>query len=123
MTEEMFWDFMEKELDSGRVPMMAMGNMGDGQDPTLQAQNDYFGGHSLLPKDYEAIPVSMLLNMSKLLFEKKVTLKAKRAILMILAHRGINEILAELRKYAQNPDPGLEHFAQLAAEECEFWID
>jgi len=123
MTEEMFWNFMEKEMKNKRQPMVAMGRIDDTQDPAMQAHSDYFGGHSLLPADYENIPVKTLLDMSKLLFAKKVTYRAKTTVLMILAHRGIKEVLAELRKYAKNPDPGLEAFAQLAAEECEFWID
>ena len=123
MTEEMFWDIMEKEMEKGRAPKVAMGKIDTTQDPAVQTYGDYFGGHSLLPADYESITVKNLLDMSKLLFAKKVTYRAKTTILMILAHRGIKEVLAELRKYASNPDPGLEAFAQLAAEECEFWID
>jgi len=122
MTEETFWNFMEKEWKKGRSPMMSIGTLGD-PDPAVRSQMDYIDSHVLLPKDHETVPAGMLVDMGKLLFEKGVKTKTKKAILVLLAHRGAREVLDILRTYSTNPDRDLKTFAKLAVSECESWME
>jgi hypothetical protein len=121
MTEETFWNFMEKEWKKGRISIVSIGTLGD-PDPAVRAQMDYIDSHVFLPKNHETIPAGMLINMGKLLFEKGVKTKTKKAILVLLAHRGAREVLNILRTYSANPDRDLKIFTKLAVRECESWM-
>ncbi len=120
MTEKEFWQFLERRWkEKGRVPQVS-GTI-DTPDPELQAHGQYIGGHALLPNDYEKISEEHIIEMGKLLFDKKANPRTKEAIMVILAHIPSKTALNILKKYNKVPDKGLEIFAQIALDECEMW--
>jgi len=105
--------------ERGREPMMA-GEIDD-SDPEVQAVGHYIMSHSLLPRDYDKIPVEVAASIGKLLLEKGIQHKTREAIMMILAHHGSNAALNALRIYNMRPNKGLEVFSEMALDECENW--
>ena len=120
MTESQFWKFLERMWkERGREAMMA-GTI-DNSDPQIQAMGHYITSHSLLPRDYDKIPIEVISGMSKLLPEKGIQNKTREAIMIILAHNGSDAALDALKLYNARPNKGLEVFARMALEECENW--
>ena len=120
MTEAQFWCFLERMWkEKGREAMMS--GMVDNPDPLIQAVSHYIVSHVLLPRDYDKIPVEVVVDMGRLLFEKGRQHKTREAIMMILAHHGSDEALDSLRKYNMIPGKGLEVFSDMALDECESW--
>ena len=119
MTEGEFWMFLEENLRRGRMDMMC-GSI-DSDDPVIQKTGQYIGGHSVLFKDHDKIAISKVFEMGALLADRSVSIEAKEAILMLLAHHPTTQALDALKRYSENPDKGLEIFASLALDECEMW--
>ncbi|MBU1913294.1 MAG: hypothetical protein KKB22_07170 [Candidatus Omnitrophica bacterium] len=105
--------------EKGREPMIA-GQI-DNPDPEVQAVGHYIMSHTLLPRDYDKIPVETIASMGRLLLEKGVQCRTREAIMMILAHSGSDAALNALRIYSMKPKPGLEIFSRMALDECEGW--
>jgi len=120
MTEGQFWGFLERMWqEKGREAMM--GGMVDNPDPQVQAASHYIMSHALLPRDYDKIPIEVVVNVGKLLLKKGTQRKTQEAIMMILAHQGSEEALKALGRYNMRPNKGLEVFARMALDECENW--
>ena len=119
MTEKEFWVFLNGSLARGRISQIS-GYM-DSDDKLIQSAGEYFGGHSVLFEGHDRLAKSIIAEMGELILAPHVTLQAKEAILMILAHHPSKEALRALAKYNQNPDRGLEYTAQFALQECEWW--
>ena len=120
MTEAQFWRFLENLWRRrGREAMMA--GMVDDPDSQVQAASHYIMSHTLLPRDYDKIPVDTVAGMGRLLLKKGIQRKTREAIMMLLAHHGSNEALEALAIYNMRPNNGLEVFARMALEECEGW--
>lgn len=79
------------------------------------------GGHALLPKDYDKIPIDKIVEMGELLLSKHAKIPTKEAILILLAHHPSKEALGALKTYNKQPDEELKYFAQFALDECEMW--
>jgi len=116
MTEQEFWEFLEKMLQEGRSRQV-IGTLGSVA-PQAKA---YIEGHALLPKNYDKLRVDDIIKMGSLLLGKGTGSKAKEAIMMILAHQSSQVALTCLAKYNLCVDRGLEFFAQMALEECAMW--
>ena len=116
MSEQEFWMYLDRLLQGGRVQPV-IGAIGEADFPGYA----YLQGHALLPKDYDKISEAEIFKMGALLLQKEASLKAKEAIMMILAHQPSEAALTYLAKYALSPDRGLEFFAQMALEECAMW--
>lgn len=117
MTEQGFWQLLEKAWQKGRVSMSSMCRTSPGM---LSGQiADYFSSHSLLPSDNSSIPADAITGMGKLLFDRKVKRKTKEAILIILAHSEEHNALFFLKQYARRPDKDLTIFTKMALDERE----
>lgn len=116
MSEQEFWEFLERRLERGRAQQI-IGIM-DGVDPQAQA---YLQGHTLLFKDYDKLCTEDIVKMGGLLLAKDTGRKAKETIMMILAHQPSEIALTFLAKYTLSAERGLEAFAQMALEECALW--
>jgi len=119
MNEGEFWGFLNVALAEGRTPQVS--GVMDSDDPQLSQAGKFVGGHSLLPKDYDKIPIDKIVEIGKLLKRKDVTLPTKEAALMLLAHHPSKEALGALELYNKQPDEELKYFAQMALDECEMW--
>ncbi|MDP8299144.1 MAG: hypothetical protein P9L88_04500 [Candidatus Tantalella remota] len=119
MNEKNFWQFMEKAWEKGRAPMVS-GTM-DSSDPEMQAAGEYIGGHALLPADHQDIPEEVIEGMGRLLLETETSLRAKQAILVLLAHQESKTALSIIKQYNRDPDNDLRIFGELALDECEMW--
>lgn len=119
MREEDFWLFLNNALAQGRVSQVSARR--DSDNLLEQKQAKYITGHSILPKNHDKISKDKIIGMGNLLLDKRVKPSTKEAILMILAHHPSKEALNALKTYNKRPDKGLEIFAELALEECEWW--
>ena len=120
MTEKEFWKFLENSWMRGRANVVT-GGVIDDSDPRIVKTGEYFGGHSLLPADYDKIPLKTIQGMAGLLLRKEGNARTQEAILIILAHHPSRLALEALREYVKSPDKGLEFFSRLALDECEIW--
>ena len=119
MTEKEFWVFLKKSLAQGRVPQVS--GYVDSDDRLIHGAGQYFGGHSVLFDGHDKLAEDTIMEMGELILGYEITLRAKEAILMILAHHPSKEALRALATYNKNPDKGLEYTARFALEECEWW--
>ncbi|MBN1793463.1 MAG: hypothetical protein JW844_00700 [Candidatus Omnitrophica bacterium] len=119
MTESEFWLFLEALWEERERASMIAGTI-DSPLFEIQTQNDYIGGHALLPNEHTQIPEQCITDMGKLLFEN-VKQNTKEAILMILAHQPTRKALSILREYCKTPDENLRYFAEIALWECKMW--
>lgn len=119
MTESEFWMFLTLSQERGRVPVVSA--YVDSNDPVIQKTGEYLGGHSVLFEGHDKLPIAMVGDMGRLLLDRKVSLRAKEAILMILAHHPTKEALRILKEYNKNADKELRYTACFALEECEWW--
>ena len=119
MTEKEFWVFLKKSLAKGRAPQIS--GCLDSDDRLIRGTGQYFGGHSVLFDGHDKLAEDVIMEMGDLILSYKITLRAKEAILMILAHHPSKEALQALTTYNKNPDKGLEYTARFALEECEWW--
>ena len=119
VTEKGFWNFLNKSLVKGRIPQ-ASGYM-DSDNKLVQSAGEYFGGHSVLFEGHDKLAKDVIVEMGDLMLSPKVTLQAKEAILMILAHHPSKEAFRALTIYNKNPDKELKYTAHFALEECEWW--
>ena len=119
MTESDFWMFLILSQQKGRIPMVS--GFVESNDPVINKAGEYIGGHSILFEGHDRLPISMVQDMGSLILERNVSLRAKEAILMILAHHPTKEALRALKTYNQNPDKELRYTAHFALEECEWW--
>lgn len=119
MEEKDFWSFLQGLQEKGRASQLI--GISDAPEFSSEPILEYFQGHSLLPKDYDKIPCTTVIQMGSLLFAKEISAKTKKAILMLLAHQPQEAALTILAKYNLAPDKGLECFAQMALEECAMW--
>ena len=119
MTEKEFWMFLDRSLARGRVPQMS--GYIDSANKLTPGVGDYFAGHSILFEGHDRLAKDVIIEMGKLILVPEVTLKAKEAILMILAHHPSKEALHALAVYNRYPDKGLEYTAHFALEECGWW--
>jgi hypothetical protein len=119
VTEKEFWVFLNRSLARGRIPQVS--GYVDSDDKVIQSAGEYFGGHSVLFEGHDCLARSIIRKMGELILAPNVTLQAKEAILMILAHHPSKEALRALAEYNQNPDKGLEYTAQFALQECGWW--
>ena len=119
VTEKEFWVFLKKSLAKGRIPQVC--GYTDSNDKLVQSAGEYCGGHSVLFEGHDRLAKDVIVEMGDLILVPEVTLRAKEAILMILAHHPSKEALRALTKYNKNPDKNLEYTARFALEECEWW--
>lgn len=119
MTEREFWIFLEDALAKGRISQVS--GCIDSDNIVIQKTGEYLNGHSVLFKGHDKIPISMVHDLGELILKCSTTLKAKEAILIILAHHSTKAALEALIMYNKNPDEPLKYIAQLALEECEWW--
>jgi len=119
MSEKEFWVFLSRSLARGRVPQVS-GYM-NSDNKLIDAAGAYFGGHSVLFEGHDTLAKDVIIEMGELILASEVTIRAKEAILMILAHHPSKEALQALVKYNKNPDNGLEYTAHFALQECEWW--
>ena len=119
MTESDFWMFLTLSQERGRIPIVS--GYVDSDNSAIHKRSEYIGGHSVLFEGHDKLPVSMIQDMGRLILEQKVSLRAKEAILMILAHHPTREALDVLKKYNENPDKALKYTSLLALQECEWW--
>jgi len=119
MTESDFWLFLEISKAGKQIPMVS--GYVDDDNPIIQKAGEYLGGHSVLFEGHDKLPTSMVNDMGRLVLERRVSLRAKEAILMILAHHPTREALNALKKYNENPDKELKYTARFALEECQWW--
>lgn len=119
MTEKEFWVFLNKSFARGSVAQVS--GYTDSDNKLVQNAGEYFDGHSILFKGHDKIEKNLIVEIGELILVPEVTLSAKEAILMILAHHPSKEALQALTKYNKNPDKGLEYTAHFALEECEWW--
>ena len=119
VTEKEFWVFWNKSLAKGRIPQIS--SYMDSDNKLGASVGEYFGGHSILFEGHSKLANDVIMKIGKLILYSEVTLQAKEAALMILAHHPSQEALQALTIYNKNPDKGLEHTAHFALEECEWW--
>jgi len=119
MTEEDFLNFLAMKLKICKVPQLS--GYIDSSDPTVQDTVKYIGGHSVLFEGHQVIPIGLVIEMGRLLFDRNVSLQTKETLLMILAHHPSREALNALNLYNVNPDENLRCFVQLALDECKMW--
>ncbi|MFH1394852.1 MAG: hypothetical protein ABIH09_01705 [Candidatus Omnitrophota bacterium] len=119
MNEQEFWNFIKKSWKQGRrIKTSVTRNF---IDPELQVIGKYFEAHVYLPKNYEELSEELLIEITKLLYSKKIQLKTKEAILIILAHQKSRDILKPLETYCKNADKEIKAFAMLALDEYRTW--
>ena len=119
MTESDFWIFLTLSQERGRIAM-ASGYV-DSNNASIQKTGEYIGGHSVLFEGHDKLPVNMVQDMGRLILERGVSLRAKEAILVILAHHPTKQALDALKNYNENPDKALKYIARFALQECEWW--
>ena len=119
MTESDFWMFVTLSQGRGRIPMVS--GYVDTDDSVINKAKEYIGGHSVLFEGHDKLPVSMVKDMGRLILQRNVSLRAKEAILMILAHHPTKEALNALETYNRNPDKELRYTIHFALQECEWW--
>lgn len=119
MTENEFWVFLERLQARGRVPQVS--GYVDSANKLIRSEGEYFAGHSVLFAGHDMLARSIIMEMGELIVTPGVTLQAKKAILIILAHHPSKEALRALTKYNKNPDKGLEYTARFALDECRWW--
>ncbi|MFH1837473.1 MAG: hypothetical protein ABH862_05120 [Candidatus Omnitrophota bacterium] len=121
MTENGFWNFMEKRWkEGGKATQLSY--VKDVPDPEGRGYGQYIGtGHALLPKNYQDFSPYDIIGMGKLLFERDIKIKTKEAILVLLAHQPSKVALTMLKRYNVRPDKALRFYAKFALEECEMW--
>lgn len=120
MTEREFWKDV-KELQARNRPKLLATGMIHADNPKELYEAKRLYGNSTDCGDLEDLPKNKLTEMSKLLFKKGVSLKAKEMIIMTLAHEDTKEALNTLRAYNKKPDKKLKYFAELALDECKWW--
>jgi hypothetical protein len=122
MTEKEFKKYLNKLLNKGKIPQVS-GRI-DSDDEEIQQAGEYMSSHAFLPKDYDKIPESKIIEMGKLLLKKlSASLETKQIIMVILAHYGSDQALEILKKYNENPDNKLKYFARFALDECQMWSE
>jgi hypothetical protein len=119
MTESDFWMFLEISRAGRQMSMLS--GYADSDNPVIQKANEYLGGHSVLFEGHDKLPISLVSDMGRLLLDRRISLRAKEAILVILAHHPTKEALGVLKKYDENPDKELRYTSRFALEECEWW--
>jgi hypothetical protein len=120
MTEKVFWAFLNKAFATKGHINQVLGYIdSDGQD--ICADNSYIGCHGILFNGYDEIPEETIIDIGSLLFDRSVSIHAKEAILMLLAHYPKRCALNLLHRYTKNPDKELAYFAKTALWECEMW--
>jgi hypothetical protein len=119
VTEKEFWEFLNQALAKGRTPQIS--SVRDSDDPQTNSAGKFMSGHSILPKDYDKMPIDKIIQMGELLLSKKAEVPTKEAILVILAHHPSKEALRILKTYNRQPDKELKFFAKFALQECEMW--
>jgi len=119
MTESDFWLFLEISKKGKQLPIVS--GYQDCCDPAVQKAGEYLGGHSVLFEGHDKLPVSMISDMGRLILQSNVSLRAKEAILIILAHHPSREALNALKEYNKRPDKKLKYTAHFALQECEWW--
>ena len=119
MTEMEFWTFLNKSLAKGRIPQIS--GYTDSGNGLIQGAGEYFSGHSVLFEGHDRLAKDFIVEMGQLILIPDVTLRAKEAILMLLAHHPSKEALRALTEYNKNPDKSLECTAHFALEECGWW--
>ena len=117
MKEREFWIFLNGRLARGRMPMVS-GSI-DCSESQLDEAGKFMGGHSYLPDDHDRIPLEAIMDMGKLLLGGRASIRAKEAILIILAHHPSAVALNALKAYNAYPDKELRYFAEFAQQECE----
>ncbi|MBL7157226.1 MAG: hypothetical protein ISS92_03575 [Candidatus Omnitrophica bacterium] len=119
MTESEFWLFLELSRAGRQIPVVS--GYVDSNDESVQKAGKYIGGHSVLFKGHDKLPINVIHDMGGLLLARQTSHKAKEAILIILAHHPTVEALDILKRYNQNPDPALKYMAYFALDECLMW--
>ncbi len=119
MTEKDFWVFLNSKLVRGKVEQMSAVMYSD--DPQVREAGKYIGAHSFLPKGYDKISVTEIIDMGRLLLGGMASISTKEAIMVLLAHIPAKETLNILKMYNRLPDAELKLFAQMALDECEMW--
>ena len=116
MTEQEFWEFLEKLQEKGMAQQYS-GVVECGGFPVPA----YLSGHALLPKDYDKLSPEDIMGIGNLLFNKQAGRRSKEAAMILLAHQPCETALTILARYCIAPDRGLEFFAQMALDECSMW--
>ena len=106
-------------LSRGRE-LMAAGSIDSGV-PGLDEASRYMMNHSYLPKGYDRIRPDTIKKMGMLLLGKAASVKAKEAILVLLAHHPSEEALGALKAFNAFPDAGLSLMAGYALDERMMW--
>jgi len=119
MTEKSFLRYLNGLLRRGRVNQISC--VIDSEEPVLRQLGEFIGGHALLPENYEKIPKVKIIEIGEFLINGTASISTKEAIIMILAHHPSLEALSVLQKYNKKPDEGLEFFAMMALDECQWW--
>ena len=119
MTESDFWMFLTLSQERGRIPMVS--SYVDSDTPAIKKAGEYVGGHSILFEGHDRLPLNIVQDMGRLILKQEVSLRAKEAILVILAHHPTREALEALRKCNENPDKALKYIAHFALQECKWW--
>jgi len=119
MTEQEFWRFLDKLYQENGRATQVSGWIG----PSNNQIQGYLSGHAILPNDYDKLQPEDVIKMGEVLLREDTSVKAKEAIMMILAHQPSEIALTLLAKYCLAPDKGLEFFAEMALEECSMWND
>lgn len=91
----------------------------DPNSPEAIATKDYIDSHHLLPENYEDTPVEEIEEKGQKLLDPSTSISDKRSIIMLLAHLGVYESYKVIKAYKENPDPGLEVWAEMAFNECK----
>jgi hypothetical protein len=119
MTEKEFWVFLSSALEKGRVPQIS--GYIDTDNALVRENVKYISGHSILFAGHDKLSDPMIRELGELMFNPSTSLKAKEAIMLILAHSPTKSALEALKAYNRNPDHVLSYFAQCALDECKWW--
>jgi len=87
----------------------------------IQIQEEYLDySHTF---DQGELTEKETLNLSRILFESKSQLDAKKKVLTLLAHLGTVLAFRQIEKYYKNPDKDLKQWTALALQECKMFLE
>lgn len=120
MTEKEFWKEVN-ELQLRNRPKLIAAGVIKADSPKELHEAKRLHSSSVGCEELEDLPKDRIIELSRLLFKKNVSLKAKEMIIMTLAHESDRRALNILKKYNKKPEKELKYFAEFALQECKWW--
>ncbi len=79
--------------------------------------------HNYVPDGTEELSERETLLLSNFLFQPEVPIEIKQRVIILMSHLDSVTAFREMEKYAENPDDGLQLWANTALEECRMFME